>query len=133
MSEISLHKFSYKDLREGTYKKFEDPYGIIAFMTDHLRDTMLACPNNEDDTKTALYIVTDDNIPVGRVLQFGTKLKIGNEVIPIQTGGSLFVIDSYRPKGIGADMLLATKMSKDYDIKINSLFSTMVGKHSIAY
>lgn len=126
MSEITLHTFSYKDLREFKYKQFEDPYGIIAFMTDHLRETLLACPNNDDDSKTALYIMTDGNIPVGRVFQFGAKFKLNDEIIPVQTGGGLYVVDKYRPLGIGADLLMAAKLSNDYDIKISSLFSEMV-------
>ena len=116
-SEITLQILSYNDLREFKYRQFDDPYGIIAFMTDHLRDTLLACPNNDDDSKTAMYIVTDGNIAVGRALQFGTKLKVNDEIISVQTGGSLYVVDKYRPLGIGADMLMTAKLSKEYDIK----------------
>ena len=126
MSELTLHKISYKDLREFKYKSFDDPYGIVAFMTDHLRETLLACPNNNDDSKTAMYLMTDDTVAVGRVLQFGTKLKLDGIVVPAQTGGSSYVAENYRAKGVGASLLLASKMSKEFDFKINALFSTMV-------
>lgn len=126
MSELVLHKFSYKDLREKKYKDIDDPYNIVGFMTDHLRETLLACPNNDDDSKTAFYVMTDDGVAVARELQFGTKLKINKEILPAQAGGSLYVKESYRPMGIGAEILMEAKTSKDYDIKINSLFSTMV-------
>ena len=126
MSELVLHRISYKDLREFKYKSLDDPYGIVAFMTDHLRETLLACPNNEDETKTALYVMTDGNVVVGRLLEFETKVLINGEVVPTQTGSSLFVEESYRPKGVGVDLLMAQKLSKDYDIKIGALFSSMV-------
>lgn len=126
MSELTLHKISYKDLWEFKYKSFDDPYGIMAFMTDHLRETLLACPNNDDETKTAMYVMTDGNVAVGRVLQFGTKLKANGEIVSAQTGGSSYVEKSYRSQGVGASLLLASKLSKEYDLKINSLFSTMV-------
>lgn len=126
MSELVLHKISYKDLREFKYKNFDDPYSIVAFMTDHLRETLLACPNNKDENKTAMYIMTDGNVAVGRVLQFGTKLKVDKEIVPAQTGGSSYVDKRYRSQGVGASLLLASKLSKEYDFKINSLFSTMV-------
>lgn len=126
MSELVLHKISYKDLREFKYKNFDDPYSIVAFITDHLRETLLACPNNGDENKTAMYLMTDGNVAVGRVLQFGTKLKIDDEIVPAQTGGSSFVVEKYRSQGVGASLLLASKLSKEYDFKINSLFSEMV-------
>ena len=126
MADLILHKISYKDLRALKYKSFNDPYGIVAFMTDHLRETLLACPNNDDDTKTSLYIVTDGDIAVGRVFLFGTKLKMDNQILTAQAGGSMYVMDSYRSMGVGADMLMSVKMSKEYDIKINALMSEMV-------
>ena len=78
MSELTLQRISYKDLREFKYKSFDDPFGVVAFMTDHLRETLLACPNNEDETKTALYVMTDGNIAVEvdeyHVIAYGSKL-----------------------------------------------------------
>ncbi len=123
---ISLQKISYKELKDRTYNRFDDKYGIVAFMTDHLRETLLACPNNDDESKTAMYLALDDNVPVGRALQFGTKLKIDGIIEPAQTGGSSFVEERYRSQGVGASLLLASKLSKEYDLKINSLFSKMI-------
>lgn len=126
MSELTLHKISYKDLKEFNYKSFDDPYSILAFMTNHLRETLLACPNNVDENKTAMYVMTDGNVAVGRLLEFETKIVIDGIIVPTQTGSSLFVEESYRPQGVGVDLLMAQKTSKDYDVKIGSLFSTMV-------
>lgn len=126
MSELTIQRVSYKDLRDYKYKSFDDPFEIVSFMTDHLRETMLACPNNEDEDKTALYIATDGNVAVGRVLQFGTKLKAGGEVVSAQTGGSTYVEKQYRPLGVGASLLFVSKKSDEYDFKINSLFSKMI-------
>ena len=126
MSEFVLHKYSYKDLREYKYKELDDPYSIVAFMTDHLRETLLACPNNDDELKTAMYFYSDDNIAVGRVFLFGTKLKLDNQIIPAQAGGGMFVVEDYRIKGLGADMLMDVKASKEYDFKINALMTAMV-------
>ena len=126
MSELAIQRVSYKELSEFKYKSFDDPYEIVAFMTDHLRETMLACPNNEDKSKTALYIATDGNVAVGRLLQFGTKLKADGEIFSAQTSGSTYVEEKYRPLGVGASLMFASKKSDEYDFKINSLFSTMV-------
>lgn len=126
MSELTLHKISYKDLQEYKYKNFDDPYGIVAFMTDHLRETLLACPNNEDKNKTAMYVMTDGNVAVGRLLEFETKIVADGEIIPTQTGSSLYVVEEYRPQGVGVDLLMTQKFSKDYSLKIGSFFSSMV-------
>ncbi len=126
MSELTLHKISYKDLRDYKYKNFDDPYGIVAFMTDHLRETLLACPYNVDENKTALYVMTDGNVAVGRLLEFETRIVANGEIVPTQTGSSLFVENSYRPKGVGVDLLMEQKFCKDYSLKIGSLFSSMV-------
>ena len=81
MPKLTLRTISYKDLKEYKYKLYDDPYGITAFMTDHLRETLLACPNNDDDSKTAMYLMLDDNIAVARELQFCTKIQIDKDFI----------------------------------------------------
>lgn len=124
MSELVLHRISYKELRERKYNKFDDPYGIVAFMTDHLRETLLACPNNKDESKTAMLLVSDNNVVVARCLMFGTIMSLNGDIYNVRTGGSMFVEEKYRSLGAGVDLLMA--FTQDNEIMLASLLSTMV-------
>lgn len=88
MSEIISQKITYKELRDRSYVIKDDRYGIAAFMTESVRQTLLACPNNNDDSKTAMYLKLCDGIAVGRMMMLGTRIKVGDEVIMVQTGGA---------------------------------------------
>lgn len=83
MSEIISQKITYKELRDRSYVIKDDRYGIAAFMTESVRQTLLACPNNNDDSKTAMYLKLCDGIAVGRMMMLGTRIKVGDEVIMV--------------------------------------------------
>lgn len=125
MSEIISQKITYKELRDRSYVIKDDRYGIAAFMTESVRQTLLACPNNNDDSKTAMYLKLCDGIAVGRMMMLGTRIKVGDEVIMVQTGGAIEVHNEYRRKGLGVGLIMNCMTNTEYDVYIGSLYSTM--------
>lgn len=118
---FNLLKISYKDLREQTYVMPDDRYKIAAFLTERVRDCLLACPNNVDEKATVMQLVLDNGIAVGRNLLFTTKFKAGNNEFLSQTGGSVEVYEKYRHRGIAS--IILGQNNTEYDIYIGALYS----------
>ena len=64
MGKIIPRKISYKELRDGSYRDAyvpqDEKFEGVASMTSYLRDALGACPNNNDDSKTAMYLMLDE-------------------------------------------------------------------------
>lgn len=124
MAEVVLKKISYKELRDKSYLEYDDRYGMLSFVTETVRETLLACPNNKD-SKTAIYLSLFDNIVVGRALRLGTQIKIDNDIVWGQTGGSLEVHEEYRHYGAGVDIIWDDKVTTESDLRIGALLTSM--------
>lgn len=123
---IALIKISYQELRDRSYPQFEDIYGIASYLSESAREALLACPGNLDDSKTAMVLMLDDNVIIGRETRYGTRIMIGNEMKYAQSGGGLEIEESYRKEGLGADIMMENVMSKEYELKMGSFFSSMM-------
>ena len=75
MSDLTLEKISYKELRDKSFEFRDDKYGILSYLTENAKEALLACPGNLDDSKTALVIMLDgDVITSGKIALFGTPI-----------------------------------------------------------
>lgn len=123
---ITLYKITYRELRNRSYTQFEDRYGIASYLSESAREALLACPGNLDDSKTAMVLMLDGNVIIGRETRYGTRIKIGDEIKYAQSGGGLEIEESYRKEGLGADIMMENVMSKEYELKMGSFFSSMM-------
>ena len=123
---ISLVKISYQELRDRSYPQYEDRYEIASYLSESAREALLACPGNLDDSKTAMVLMLDGNVIIGRETRYGTRIMIGDEIKYAQSGGGLEIEESYRKEGLGADIMMENVMSKEYELKMGSFFSSMM-------
>ena len=123
---ITLKKISYQELKDSSYPQYEDKYGIASYLSESALKALSACPGNLDDKKTALVLMLDDNVIIGRETRYGTRVMIGDEVKYAQSGGGLEVYETYRKDGLGAEIMLENVMSKEYELKLGSFFSSMM-------
>lgn len=123
---IELKHISYQELRDRSYPQFEDRYGIASYLSESAREALLACPGNLDDSKTAMVLMLDANVIIGRETRYGTRVMIGDEMKYAQSGGGLEIEESYRKEGLGADIMMENVMSKEYELKMGSFFSSMM-------
>ena len=123
---ISLVKISYQELRDRSYPQYEDKYEIASYLSESAREALLACPGNLDDSKTALVLMLDGNVIIGRETRYGTRIMIGAEMKYAQSGGGLEIEESYRKEGLGVDIMMENVMSKEYELKMGSFFSSMM-------
>lgn len=101
--EFSSRIITYGELRRGLH--FEnDKYGIVSYEYESRREAFLSnpCVGNDDDP--FMYVVEADGVPVGRTMLFDTRLKIGNEIVPLHSGSSLKVEDDFQKYGIGGEI-----------------------------
>ncbi len=116
MPDLKIKKISYAELREKPIEVKDDKYDIAAYFTESVRQTFLACPCIQDDSECAVILLMDGDIVIGRDICFMTRLKIGDEIVPVHTGCSQMVCEEYRK--IGAGVLLFTANSNIED-KVN--------------
>ena len=119
MSNLTYKFITYKELKDGTYKDAyipqDDKFPVTSHLTPALRDAMIACPGNKDDSKIFMKVCVDENNKeVGRAFCFGTRIKAGDKVYGAGTGGGFEVIEEYRKEGVGAELLLMTRNEYDF-------------------
>ncbi len=124
MPDLKLKKISYRELKEKPIEYKDDRYGIAAFFTERIRQTFLACPGIKDESDCAAILLLDGDIVVGREIRFGTRLKIGNEIVWVHTGCCLMVCEDYQKIGAGILLLTANTNAED-KVVFGAYYSTM--------
>lgn len=102
--ESRLINISFNELRQNDFSRFSDAEGILSSGLDLYRKALLDNPFS-DDTSTACVLAVVDNLIVGRHMMLNTKLKVGDEIIDIKTGGGGLVSSKCRGLGIGSRMI----------------------------
>ena len=122
---VVLQRITYKDLRDQTWTSADDNYGMVSeYLTSSVRTTLLSNPNLDDESKSAITILICDGIIAGRNMLMPTKLKINDEIIMAQTGGSYEIAEQLRGHGLGTVAFRDSIMNSEYDFYIGQLYST---------
>lgn len=122
--EFSSRIITYGDLRKGL--EFDkDKYGIASYEYESRRKTFLSNPNLGNDDDTFMYLIEADGIPVGRTMLFDTRLKVGNEIVPLYSGSGLEVEKSFRRYGIGAEIFIYGRTIKKRKLNLSAGISDM--------
>lgn len=131
MTKFTYKVITYQELKDGTYKNAYIPqdskFPVTSHLTPFLRDALITCPGNNDDTKTFLNVCVDEEgKEIGRDFRFGTRIKAGDRVYAAGTGGGFEVIEEYRKEGVGADLMLMTLYNNEYDFLLAAGISQMI-------
>ena len=102
--EARLINISFNELRQNDFSRYSDAEGILSSGLELYRKALLDNPYS-DDTSTACVLAVVDNLIVGRHMMLNTKLKVGDEIIDIKTGGGGLVSSKCRGMGIGSRMI----------------------------
>lgn len=122
---VVLQRITYKNLRDQTWTSADDNYGMVSeYLTSSVRTTLLSNPNLDDESKSAINILICDGIIAGRNMLMPTKLKINDEIIMAQTGGSYEIAEQLRGHGLGTVAFRDSIMNSEYDFYIGQLYST---------
>ena len=126
MTDQQLVLISNKQLREQSYIVPNDKYGMASVLNLNVRRTMLACPNVEDE-KTAAVLAVSEQVVIGRALQLGSCLQLGDVIVKASAGGGrVEVAPEYRGKGVCTSMINWRINNLEYDYLIGALYSTMM-------
>lgn len=130
MTKFTYKRITYKELKDGTYKNAyipqEDKLSVTSHVTSSFRDAMIACPCNNDDSKTFMHLFVDEEgKEIGRTIRFGTRIKAGDKVYGAESGCGFEVIEGYRNEGIGADLIMITMQNNEYDFSLGAGLTLM--------
>ena len=123
MSDLTIKRISYRELKEKPIEVKDDRYGIAAYFTERIRQTFLACPGYQDELDCAVALLMDGDIVIGREIRYGTRLKIGDEILWVHTGCSLMVCEEYRKMGAG--IILMTASYSNDKVNFGALYTEM--------
>lgn len=129
--KTTYKRITYRELKDGTYKNAyipqDDKFKVTSHLTPTLRDALIACPGNEDDSKTFMNVYVDEEgKEVARGFYFGTRIKGGDKVYGAETGGGFEVIEEYRSANLGADLMLISQKNDEYDFLLAAGISLMI-------
>ena len=100
---------TYGELRGSCFNLPDDKYGIASYILTPSRiKALLECPFVQDDNTVAFYLVLVDDVIVGRETYFTSKMKIGDEVVDVESASAFEVDKNYRRLAVGADIVMAT-------------------------
>ncbi|KWW31927.1 MAG: hypothetical protein AUK63_23 [bacterium P3] len=125
MTKFTYKRISYKEFKDGTYKNAyipqDDEFSVTSHVTSSFRDALIACPCNNDDSKTFMHLFVDEEgKEIGRTIRFGTRIKAGDRVYGAESGCGFEVIEEYRKEGIGADLIMITLQNNEYDFSLGA-------------
>ena len=131
MTNFTYKRITYKELKDGTYKDAyipqDDKFPVTSHLTPSFRDALIACPGNNDDSKTFMHLYVDEEgKEIGRVIRLGTRIKAGDKVYDAGTGCGFEVIEEYRKEGVGADLMMMSLYNDEYDFILGAGFSQKV-------
>lgn len=120
MTKHTYKRITYQELKDGTYKNAfipqDDKFPVTSHLTSSFRDALIACPNNDDDSRTFMNVFVDEEgKEIARDFRFGTRIKAGDRVYGAGTGCGFEVIEEYRKEGLGAELMLNSQKNKEYD------------------
>lgn len=122
--EFNSRIVTYGELRQGLH--FEnDKYGIALYEYEPRRKTFLSNPCAGADDDVFMYLVEADGVPVGRTMLFDTRLKIGEEIVPLYSGSALQVEESYQKYGLGAEIFAFGRTIKKRKLNLSAGISDM--------
>jgi GNAT superfamily N-acetyltransferase len=125
MTKLTYKRITYKELKDGTYKNVyipqDDKLTVTSHVTSFFRNALIACPCNNDDSKTFMHLYVDEEgKEIGRTIRFGTRIKAGDRVYGAESGCGFEVIEEYRNEGIGADLIMITLQNDEYDFLLGA-------------
>lgn len=120
--ELRLINISFDELRQNDFSRFSDAEGIFSSGLELYRNALLDNPYT-DDSSTACVLAVVDDLIVGRHMMLNTKLKVGDEIIDIKTGGGGLVSSKCRGMGIGSRMINLAFELEESDLYYGALYS----------
>lgn len=106
--EFAFKIISYQDLKDDVIH-VNDQYCIAQYEYEPRKAAFLANPNLLEMTGPYMYLALADNMVVGRITFFDTKLKVNDEIIVASTGSALLVKEEYRKYAVAIDLMTYNK------------------------
>lgn len=122
--EFNSKIITYGDLRKGLHFQ-NDKYGIASYEYETRRKAFLSNPCAGADDDVFMYLVEADGVPVGRTMLFETRIKIGDDILPLYSGSSIRVEDSFQKYGLGGEIFAYGGTIKSRKLHLSAGISDM--------
>ena len=124
--KIEWQYISVEQLRNGDFTLGDDKYGLAAYVLSPARvATILNCPFHSSEKNTALILCNVDGVVASREELFGTRLKLGENIVPCMSGTALETQENYRHLALAAEIMMFGHRNDEYDFLITAGLSAM--------
>ena len=110
--DIRLERISIQDVLDGKEVKNDNHQLYKKAFLSRRKDIFLKNPNLEDKDCAAAYLVRANDIVVGHLFPFPTKIKAGDIILKATSASDLLVIKEYEKYAAGADLVMAPVRDK---------------------
>lgn len=124
--EIKKENLSYSQVKNNNFS-YDDKYGIMSYALSHSRKSaFFSNPNQVDNENIMLRLYLDENTVIARSMSFRTKIRVNGTLYYARSGSSMYVQESYRHLGIGAELMYEVVKNKSNKFCLCAGLSEMV-------
>lgn len=110
----SVKTYSYRELKDGVLNELPDPLYMVSGISQSRHITFLSNPSLVNMDETAFVLAYSDDVPVGRLTIYPTRMAIEGEIEIVMGGSDLYVNNKYRQAAAGTDLMLYPVFDKKY-------------------
>ena len=124
--KIEWQYISVEQLRNGDFTLGDDKYGLAAYVLSPARvAAVLNCPFHTSEQNTALIFCNVDGVVASRDELFGTRLKLGEDIVPCMSGTALETHENYRHLALAAEIMMFGHRNDEYECTLSAGISSM--------
>lgn len=105
MHNIRFVNRTFGELERGETPSYKDPHGIMASLTEKMKDAVLNNPSGYREDEVCQILAIDGDVVVGATNPFSGRLLLKGEIVPCQNGSYLFSHEDYRKDNVGGELL----------------------------
>ena len=96
---------TFGELERGEKPSYKDPHGIMASLTEKMKDAVLNNPSGYREDEVCQILAIDGDVVVGATNPFFGRLLLKGKIVPCQNGSYLFSHEDYRKYNVGGEKL----------------------------
>ncbi|NCB96918.1 MAG: hypothetical protein EOM36_00955 [Bacteroidia bacterium] len=103
---IEFYNLTFRELKTKTDRAFTDPHNIASSLCASMREAVLNNPSGYRENETCQILALDNDIVVGCTNPYSGRVRIDGEILPCQSGSTLFSHEDYRKENVGGELFL---------------------------
>jgi len=114
MNSNQTRTFTYQELKDGVLNCIPDELNVISGISKARHSAFLSNPNLNSLEDTAVILTFIDDVAIGRITIYPTRMMIDGNIENVMGASDLHVDEAYRHDAAGTDLMLYPILDKKY-------------------